>query len=322
MPTLHPSDSTYQAPSWLFNGHLQTIYPALFRKPHPLPFVRERIFTPDADFLALDRLRHKNSKKILILSHGLEGNSNRPYMTGMAKSFFFKGFDVISWNYRGCSGEPNLLPRFYHSGATEDLHEVVKFASSEYEEIYLVGFSLGGNLTLKYVGELGAASGKIKGVAALSVPVHLADASRRLAEADNILYTKRFLKTLKEKVAQKAQTFPEILPKEGLANIRTLAEFDDRITAPLHGFAGAADYYQQCAALQFMPEIRVPTLLLNAQNDPFLSPSCFPFALGKKSQYLHLEFPEKGGHVGFTPKDRAETYWSERRVVEFMEGIA
>lgn len=155
------TNTSYTGPSVLFNGHLQTIFPALFRKHLSLPFDRERITTPDGDFLDLDWLR-QDSKKLVIICHGLEGDSRRPYMRGMAKHFFQNKYDVLTWNFRGCSGELNIRPFFYHSGATYDLETVVNHAAEKYAQVYLIGFSLGGNLTLKYLGEPLPKSSKIK----------------------------------------------------------------------------------------------------------------------------------------------------------------
>lgn len=307
----------YDHPKWQFNGHLQTIIPSVFRQAFPLPFERERVNTPDGDFLDLDWLR-KGSEKLVIISHGLEGNSRRPYMTGMARHFFTNGFDVLSWNYRGCSEELNKKPIFYHSGATYDLDTVVQHAQKPYSEIFLIGFSLGGNLTLKYAGEIGEQSGKLKKAVAISVPLHLESSSIKISTGENIIYANRFLKTLKEKVIQKANAFPDEIPVGILRKIKTLKDFDDHFTGPLHGFEDAHDYYEKNSSLYFLEKIQLPSLILNAQNDPFLSEKCFPITLGRELSNVWMEFPKYGGHVGFSPRKKEDIYWSERRAFEFI----
>jgi predicted alpha/beta-fold hydrolase len=315
MPIL--PNSPYKRPKWLFNGHLETIYPALFRKVSFKIPERERIATPDGDFLDLDWYKAGKSSLVLI-SHGLEGNSSRPYIRGMAQNFYKKGFDVLTWNYRGCGEELNLKPIFYHSGATYDLKTVVEHAQKDYQEIFLVGFSLGGNLTLKFLGEVKSSYPKIKKAVAISVPLDLDGSCTKISNGENLIYSKRFLQTLKEKVARKAQIFPNELPSEKLNQVKTLRDFDDIITGPLHGFKDAEEYYQINSSLQFLDQIEVPSLILNAQNDPFLSATCFPEHLAKKLEMVHFEFPKHGGHVGFLSSGREKTYYSEARAVEFI----
>ncbi|MDN3667846.1 alpha/beta fold hydrolase [Echinicola jeungdonensis] len=310
-------NSSYDRHPLLFNGHLQTIVPGLFRRQITLPFERERITTHDQDFLDLDWLKNKSSK-LVIISHGLEGNSRRPYMCGMAKHFFLNGYDVLTWNFRGCSEELNKTAIFYHSGATYDLDQVVRHAAPNYMEIYLIGFSLGGNLTLKYMGEAVDRNPKIKKAVAISTPLHLKSSCNKISTGKNIIYSRRFLKTLKEKVYLKAQRFPDIISTQGLEKIKTLREFDDQFTGPMHGFNDAHHYYEQCSSLYFLEGIQVPALILNALNDPFLSQACFPVDLAVALDHIFMEFPPYGGHVGFTPRKRKEIYWSEKRAFEFI----
>lgn len=315
MPVIKNTD--YEYPKWLFNGHLQTIVPSLFRNSHPLPFDRERIDTPDGDFLDLDWLR-QGSKELVIISHGLEGNSRRPYMAGMARHFFVNGFDVLTWNFRGCSEEMNRKPIFYHSGATYDLDFVVRHAEEKYANVNLVGFSLGGNLTLKYMGEKRKRNPKIRKAVAISVPLHLESSCIKISTGENIVYANRFLKTLKEKVVQKAKAFPSEIPTGILRKIKTLQDFDDHYTGPLHGFDDAHDYYEQNSSLYFLEQIEIPVLILNAQNDPFLSERCFPVSLGRRLDQVWMDFPRYGGHVGFSPRKKEDIYWSEKRAFEFI----
>jgi predicted alpha/beta-fold hydrolase len=314
MPLITSKD--FNSPYWSFNGHLQTIIPAVFRQPMEMPFIRDRIVTPDGDFLDLDWLR-QGSNKLVILSHGLEGNSCRPYMKGMAKAFFSNQFDVLAWNYRGCSGEINHTPVFYHSGATYDLDTVIRHSCGSYEEVILVGFSLGGNLVLKYLGE-SPVHPKIKKAITLSVPLDLKSASHKLSSRENFLYTLRFLRTLKHKIIQKSLRFPGKIDTGFLSHIKTLYDFDNYYTGPIHGFQDAHEYYQKSSSINFLKSIKTPTLILNSQNDPFLSTQCFPRELGEQLENVYLDFPKLGGHVGFCSRDSKGIYWSEKRAIEFM----
>ncbi len=311
------SESFYQRPKWLFSGHLETIYPALFRQVELQKPERERITTTDGDFLDLDWYRNGNSR-LVVLSHGLEGNSTRPYMLGMAREFIQKGFDVLSWNFRGCSEEMNRKVIFYHSGATYDLDSVISHAEKNYSEIYLIGFSLGGNLSLKFLGEKKNSLPKVKKAVAISVPLDLGSSCDKISSGENIIYSKRFLNTLKEKVIKKSLAFPGELPIGLLRKIKTLRDFDEYFTGPLHGFSDAAEYYRINSSLQFLDQIEVPTLVLNAQNDPFLSETCFPVKLARSLEHVHFEFPKHGGHVGFSVPSRQKSFYSELRAVEFI----
>jgi predicted alpha/beta-fold hydrolase len=328
MPILE--HSTYQPPSWwVSGGHLQTIIPALFRKVASSPYTHERIATPDGDFLDCDWLYATSSlpsQKLVIISHGLESNSHRPNVLGMARAVSLCGYDALAWNFRGCSGEPNRLPRAYHSGATEDLHTVLEHAASKYDEIYLIGFSLGGNLTLKYLGEQSEAlSPKVKKAVVFSVPCDLAASSKQISRISNRLYERRFLNSLRQKIEQKATLFPNQISLAPYLKkqIKTLRDFDDCYTAPLHGFQNAEDYYAKCSAKQFISRITIPTLMVNAKNDVFLAPSCYPFDEAKSSDVFFLETSESGGHLGFiTKKTPHGLYWSEMRALGFIESQA
>lgn len=309
-----PSSFMYLPPWFLFNTHLETIYPSLFRRVSLKDFQPERVQTQDNDFLDLYWLK-QDSDRIVIISHGLEGNAYRAYIRGMAKAFYEKGFDVLAWNYRGCGEEMNKALRFYHSGATEDLDEVVNRAAyNGYRNIYLVGFSLGGNLTLKYVGER-ELDPSIKAVVTFSVPMDLYTSCLQIARPSNWIYSRRFLKSLKKKILTKAKLMPG-LDVTKLKNIATLEQFDDFFTGPLHGFKNAMDYYQRCSAIGFLKTISVPTLIVNALNDPFLSKECFPSFID--NSLVQFETPSRGGHVGFSQFNRNGLYWSEQRALDFI----
>ena len=311
------SNSTYQRPKWLFNGHLETIFPSVFRKVETQNPVRERLNTQDGDFLDLDWYR-SGKPKLVVISHGLEGNSTRPYVLGMVREFVQMGFDALTWNYRGCGEELNSKPIFYHSGATYDLDFVIQHAEKSYEEIFLVGFSLGGNLTLKYLGEKKSSFPKLKKGVAISVPLDLAQSSDKISTWENTIYSKRFLRTLKKKIRQKADLWPKEMDLSKLNRVKSLREFDDHYTGPLHGFHDAKEYYEVNSSLYFLDQIETPTLVLNALNDPFLSETCFPYQLAEKLEKVYFEFPKHGGHVGFSSENPQKSYYSESRAVEFI----
>jgi uncharacterized protein len=311
------SSETYIPPRFLFSPHLETIYPALLRKVSLQPYTRERIATPDNDFLDLDWLR-QGSDKLVIISHGLEGNSTRAYIKGMARAFFSNGYDVLAWNYRGCSEEMNRQLRFYHSGATDDLNVVTDHAidRKNYKELFLIGFSLGGNITLKFMGEKEPRK-EIRKAVAISVPMDLKTSCEKISLPSNWIYANRFLRSLKKKVLSKAARMPG-LDVSGIDGIRTLLQFDNRYTAPLHGFNDAIDYYTRCSSIRFVNNISAPTLIVNTLNDPFLSPECFPDKLLKDHPHVHLEILLRGGHVGFAQFNKNGLYWSEQRAFAFI----
>ena len=310
--------SSYRAPAFLPGGHLQTIQPALFRRVPLVTTRRERLELPDGDFLDLD-WAGEGRKRLAILSHGLEASSRATYIQGMAAALQRRGWDVLAWNYRGCSGEMNRLLPFYHSGASDDLHQVIRHALAVHPagKIDLVGFSLGGNMTLKYLGER-QADPRLHRAVAFSVPCDLACSSERLARRVNRLYMGRFLRCLRRKLVAKRPRFPAEINLKGIDKLKNFRQFDDRFTAPLHGFRDAEDYWARASSRPFLPRIGIPALLVNAANDPFLGPACFPREEAEASACFHLEIPEEGGHVGFSlPQGE---YWSERRAAEFLDG--
>ena len=313
-------DSTYRGYKLLNGQHVETMFPGLLRSVTPPAFETVRITTPDDDFLDLDYYR-SNANKLVIVSHGLEGNSQKPYMQGLAKACVGNGFDVICWNYRGCSGEMNKQPRLYHSGATDDLQTVITYAlaTGQYQSVALVGFSLGGNITLKYMGEQGTnLHPVIKAAVTFSTPLDLSAGSDRISEPDNWLYEYRFLKKLKAKLRLKQIQFPDKFNLHDVNNVTKLREFDDKYTGPLHGFKDANDYYAQCSSIRFVSSITRPTLIVNAKNDPFLPKECYPYELLKEHRQVTLETPDRGGHVGFFTVNNDGIYWSDERAIKFI----
>ncbi|MFK7810348.1 MAG: YheT family hydrolase [Saprospiraceae bacterium] len=300
------------------NPHINTIFPPVFRKIEQPSFVRERLNTVDDDFLDVDWLK-KGHRRLAILCHGLEGSSDSQYIKGTANLLHKREWDVLAMNYRSCSGEINLQYRMYHSGATDDLHFVVNEVEIAYEEIVLIGFSLGGNLVLKYSNDgIYELSQKIKKTVAVSVPVDLGGAAVEIMKPKNKIYERRFLKSLGDKALAKSRQFPDRFPMDNYKKVKNLRDFDEYFTGPIHGFAGAEDYYTRCSALQFLNNVRFPTLILNAQDDTFLSESCYPRDLAKANEFLFLSVPKYGGHVGFTILG-ADHYWEELQIAAFIE---
>lgn len=313
-------------PRWLRNGHMQTIWPSLFRRVIVTAPQRQRLETPDDDFLNLDWYR-QGSRRLAIVSHGLEGHSQRPYVLGMVRILLAQGWDVLAWNYRSCGGELNRRLRFYHSGATEDLDLVVRhgLATDDYAEAALVGFSIGGNLSLVYLGRQGAdLDSRVIGAAVFSVPCDLKGSALQLARPENRLYMRRFVRDLRAKMEAKQRLFPAEVDLADIARITTFQEFDNRYTAPLHGFRDAEDYWRQCSSRFFIEPIRRPTLIVNALDDPFLSAGCFPVEAVAANARVSLETPVHGGHVGFVPAAGGQVgyYWSELRAAAYLQMLS
>ena len=280
------------------------------------PFRRERLELPDGDFLDLDWLE-SGCTRLAILCSGLEGNSRDPGMVRLALAFASSGWDVLSWNYRGCSGEPNRLVRSYHSGATEDLSAVVKCAGDK--PVALVGCSIGGNLVLKYLGEA-PPEGTIFGAVTISAAMDLASTARALdGRPGNRIYLKRLIKSLCEKIRTKATILPGKFDLADLEDLHGFEHFDARFTAPTHGFRDATDYWKTCSARQFLLAVSVPTLILSAKDDPFLTPASFPCAEAAENPQLFLEAPDCGGHLGFA-QSLSRNYAVER-AVEFLSTL-
>lgn len=324
--------SSYTPPPLLSGGHVQTLIASFLRRVDFSYDRRERLETPDDDFLDLDwATAHRNGTvdtepepRVALLTHGLEGNTRRGYMSGMARALVRRGWDVCAWNLRGCSGEPNHCAATYHSGKTEDLELVIDHVlECGYSTVDLVGFSLGGNLTLKYLGEQGEAlDDRLRGAVAFSVPVDLDASAHQIDQWTNWHYSQYFLRSLRETIHQKAEQHPDTIRTEPLRDISTLRGFDDAYTAPLHDFDSATDYYQRASCKPDLSNITVPSLLVNAANDPFLADPCYPRALARRHNNLTLEVPDSGGHVGFVSLDDSGEYWSERRAATFLNQIS
>ncbi|MDU8886269.1 alpha/beta fold hydrolase [Yeosuana sp. MJ-SS3] len=311
--------SSYKPPFIFRNGTLSTVYSGLFRQPIKINQKRERLTLSDDDFLDLDwSFSKEKTNKLIILLHGLGGNAQRHYMTGNAKLFNENNIDAVCVNFRGCSGEDNLKYRTYHSGETEDLNEIINhiISTNKYREIFIKGFSLGGNVVLKYLGERITIPNQIKACIAISVPCDLNGASLELHKFKNLPYHEMFRFQLKSSLKQKQKKYPELISYSDIKAIKTLKDFDDIYTSKAHGFKDALDYYEKCSSLQFLYNIKIPTLIINAKNDSFLSPECFPIKEAKGNANLFLEIPEYGGHVGFFSQDNI--FYNEKRALDFI----
>lgn len=313
--------SKYKAPLLFRNYHVSTIYASAIRKVPRPPFSRERLELPDGDFLDIDWSSNAagDKRRVVIILHGLEGNSTRPYVMGMTNHFNSNGWDVAAVNLRGCSGEINRLYRSYNAGASEDLEQVVNHILSKkiYTEAALTGFSLGGNLMLKYLGEDRKLPAQIKAAVAISAPCDLYRSLLKLQEPQNFIYSRRFVNKLKKQLMLRREKFPERITRSQIDSCRTLYSIDDLYTGKAHGFKDARDYYDKSSSLNFIPGIKVPTLLLNAKNDAFLSKNSSPAEMAKNNPHFYLEMPKYGAHVGFL-QNKPFTY-AEERAVEFIQ---
>ena len=299
------------------NGHWHTLLPFLFRKVSVLT-QRQRITTPDADFLDLDWAR-RGHRRLAILCHGLEGNSQSQYMRGMIRACHDHEWDALALNFRSCSGEINKTLHMYHHGETGDLDYVINeiVGKMDYTHVALIGFSLGGNVILKYLGTTPQIPDWIVGGAAISVPGHLASSAAALDEWQNQLYSLRFRLSLRKKLKQKAEQYPGVLPMHKLGSCKTWAEFDGTFTTIINSFESAYEYYEQGSANNFLSGIHKPALIINALNDPFLRPPSYPIELGEKNGHVHLHTPLKGGHVGFWYPGQRHSY-AEKKSLSFL----
>lgn len=317
---MHLNESSYKRPAWALDAHSQTILPALFRRVKGVHFERERIVTPDDDFLDLDWSK-VGSSRLVILSHGLEGNTSHHYICGMVKAINPENWDVLAWNFRSCSGEMNNKVRFYRADNTEDIDLVVRHAIRQgYREIVMIGFSLGGSLTLKLLGELGAhAYPEISKALVFSVPCDLNASVRVLSKGINKrFYLSRFMEALRNKLTLKIRQFPDLLSHIDVEKLHTFEDLDNIFTAPLCGYKNAQEYYKNSSCKNDIPLVRVPTIIINAQNDPFLDEECHPIQECRTHKWVHLELPSDGGHVGFMLSTINGPYWTEQRAVELL----
>ena len=310
--------SPYAAPWWLPGGHLQTLYASLFPPPRPA-FERERWDTPDGDFIDVDFAGARASRYLMVLFHGLEGGSGSPYARALALAAAAAGWRLAIAHFRGCSGEPNRKPRAYHSGDSEEVDWILKKMKQDAENLCAAGISLGGNALLKWLGERGeAAAAIVRRAAAVSAPLDLGAAGRALDRGLNrLLYTRIFLSTLKPKSLAKLEKFPGLYDAAKVRAAKCFREFDDLVTAPLHGYRDSAHYWSTASCGPWLERVRVPTLVVNARNDPFLPEAELLAAARNAAPCVVLEFPRSGGHAGF-PGGFRQQAWLPQRLLEFF----
>ena len=309
----------YTAPFWLPSGHLQTIYPATCIRKPPVAFRRERWQSPDGDFIDVDFVDGDPAAPLVVLFHGLEGSSNSHYARSLMAAVAARGWSGAVPHFRGCSGEPNLAPRFYHSGDAQEVDWIVRRLRERAQgQLFAAGVSLGGNALLRWLGESQHAAEIVDAAVSVSAPMDLARGGESLSSGLNLIYTRMFLRTLIPKSLAKLEQFPGLFDRDTLLGARDLYAFDNVVTAPLHGYRDTDDYWDRASAKHVLCDITVPTLVLNARNDPFLPGAYLP---RKASPHVQLEYPATGGHVGFAagaPPGRID--WLPHRILHFFDG--
>ena len=317
------TEPDYRAPWWLPGGHLQTIYARHLGRQYSVSYRRERWETPDNDFIDLDWLGHASgSGKLIIMFHGLEGYSQSHYARSLMAMAARYGWRGVVPHFRGCSGEANRLLRCYHSGDSREIDWILRRVKTEnpQNKICAVGISLGGNMLLKWLGEEGsAACGILERAAAISAPLDLAAAATELDFGlKRVLYTSHFLRSMRPRALAKVAAHPSAIDPRAIRASVTFRQFDDLFTAPVHGFKDAADYWRRSSSRPWLDKIAVPTLILNARNDPFLPASALP-SDRDVSDAVTLEFPRTGGHVGFVSgKFPGHFNWLPERILRYF----
>ena len=305
----------YRAPFWLPSGHLQTIYPAKCIARPAVRYRRERWEAHDGDFVDVDFVDGDPAQPFLLLFHGLEGSSDSHYARALMAAVAARGWSGAVPHFRGCSGEPNRAPRFYHSGDANEIDWIVRRVRTRVTgRLYAAGVSLGGNALLRWLGESQQSAGIVDAACSVSAPLDLARGGESLSSGFNMVYTRMFLNTLKPKCLAKLGQYPGLFDRAALIGARDLYEFDNIVTAPLHGYRDTNDYWDRASAKHVLGDITVPTLVLNARNDPFLPGVHLP---QRAAASVTLEYPDEGGHVGFTDGQRLD--WLPQRLMRFFD---
>jgi predicted alpha/beta-fold hydrolase len=309
----------YIAPIWLPSGHLQTIYPATCMAKPAVHFRRERWDTPDADFVDVDFVDGQEGKPFVVLFHGLEGSSDSHYSRALMAELVRRGWSGAVPHFRGCSGEANIAPRFYHSGDVEEIDWLIRRLHPRASgKFYACGVSLGGNVLLRWLGESQHQAEIVDAACSISAPVDLAQGGNALSRGINRMYSRMFLQTMKPKCVAKLKQFPGLFDLDAMMAATDLHTFDNIVTAPLHGFRDADDYWDRASAKHVLNDITVPTLMLNARNDPFFPGIHLP---RNASPHVVLDYPEEGGHVGFASGSLpGHLAWLPQRLLHFLEG--
>ncbi len=309
--------SNYTSKVWLSNGHIQTVIPARILRASRIFYRRERWITPDNDFIDLDFVDGAADKPLVVLFHGLEGSSNSHYCRNLMAEVRKDGWTGVVPHFRACSGELNHAPRLYHSGDAAELDWILRRMRQCYPNraLFVCGVSLGGNALLRWLGESQHQADFVQAACAISAPIDLTEGCTALAKGLNRVYTTIFLRTLKHKCSQKLWQYPDLFDRKKMLRARNLYEFDNVVTAPLHGYKNTEDYWDRASAKHIMFDITVPTLVLNAKNDPFLPGQYLPKSAAPK---VTLEYPEHGGHVGFAGNWAFDTNWLPKRIMHYL----
>lgn len=312
--------STYQTDFFFQNGHISTIYSGIINKLEAPDYERERLQLLDGDFLLLDKKILPGDRAVLIC-HGLEGDSRKNYNNACANFFIEKGYSVFAWNNRSCGGEMNLLPQLYHHASIDDLSFVIEhLISLKYREIYLVGFSLGGDQILNYLGKR-AAPPQVKAAVAVSAPFQLKSSSDKLQEGLSKIYLSRFIRKVRTKIASKVLQFPEVVPADAAKLIKNFDDVVNNFIIPVHGgYSSIDDYYLKASPGNSVDGIQLPVLVINSWDDPILGKNDHPVEMAKAHDYLFLETPDHGGHCAFPLKVSKHPY-SVMRAFEFFQEI-
>lgn len=303
------------------NKHLATIIPSMTRRIEGVDYLRERITLPDGDFLDLDWMKG-DSNRLLIITHGLEGNSDKHYVKGLARVFFKRGWDVLSWNCRSCSGEMNAAPKLYHHGDILDIGEVLKHVKrkNHYNRIGFAGYSMGGVINTKFIGQSGDLSQLVEFNIAVSTPCDLKSCAQTLDDKRNFIYKNKFQKSLTKKLILKELQFPGIIDLKVLSSVETWREFDEKISAPFNGYKNAGELYDNATINHWLDKIQVPTMILNSIDDPLIPKHTNPHKFAENSDTIYFAYTAKGGHCGFKQKNDFSTF-SESFSVNFVDKI-
>jgi predicted alpha/beta-fold hydrolase len=328
--TVESGTSPFEPHPLLKNGHAMTIVSGFVPRRFDIPTAELRLFHVDPESRLLAHCHWQPGKRkeapVIVVVHGLEGSSDGNYVRGIAEKAFHRGFHVVRMNQRNCGGTEALTPTLYNSGMSGDYRAVLEELSNAdgFEQVFFAGYSMGGNLVTKMAGEFGAAVPKaLRGVCAVCPALDLAACADALERLDNYPYQRRFVKGLLSRYRRKHKLFPERYPLAGLGPVRTVRQFDDVITAPHFGYRDAQDYYENAGAKHVAAQIRVPTLMITAQNDPFVPYASFLAAKISENPAIQFLAPQHGGHCGFISKHSGnERFWAEQRIVEFCAALA
>lgn len=316
MPYLN--DSAYQKPSSIFRqAHLTTIYSGAVKRTDVPAYERKTVEFPDGDFVRVDQVI-QNPKRAVLLFHGLEGHSRSSYNNTCANYFLDNDFSVFAWNNRSCGGQMNKLPQLYHHGSVEDVNYILEYVLEQgFEEIYLMGFSLGGSQILNFLGQKPVHT-KIKAAVAISAPISLKSSVDKIEKGFSRVYLNRFMKRIRNKVIEKAELFPDLVDMEKAKALKTFDDLAKNFLVPVHGYDSPDDFYYQASPLYYLDYIRTPVLILNAWDDPIIGEKDFPVDYAKQSDFIYLETPKYGGHCSFLLAKSNYTF-SEVRALEFFK---